>query len=216
MRNRLSGLYLVVDPNLPEESLLQKIEGGLKGGVDILQLWNPWQDRNKALKLGRKILKVSRRYRAPLIVDDDLQLATELGADGLHLEKYVLSPVDVRKALGPSAIVGYTCGKDLETAVRADKEGGDYISFCAIFPSPSVQECEIVPLEKVKAAKARISIPVFASGGITEKNAHLVLEAGADGIAVISAIFKAADSEQAARKLKSIILHSRKAALVAA
>ncbi len=212
MRNRLSGLYLVVDPSIPEHELLLKLEGALRGGADVLQVWNPWEDRRKALALARKILRTSRKHGVPLIVDDDLQLAMEIGADGLHLEKYVMSPKEVRRALGADVIVGYTCGNDLEIAARADREEADYISFCAIFPSPSVQDCEIVPLEKVKEAKRRFRIPVFASGGITAENAHLVLKAGADGIAVISAIFKAPDAEQAARKLKSIIVASAKVA----
>jgi thiamine-phosphate pyrophosphorylase len=87
----------------------------------------------------------------------------------------------------------------------AETVGADYVSFCSIFQTPSATQCDIVPIETVRAAKSRTTLPVFAAGGITPKNAHLVLEAGADGIAVISAILKAKDPEQAAKSLKEIV-----------
>lgn len=210
MGKPLGGLYVVIDPNLPEQALLEAVEKTLKGGADILQLWNPWRDRERIGQLGRRIGELARRYGVPLLVDNDLQLAKIIAADGLHLEEYSLSPSAVRKVLGQDAIVGYTCGNDLGKAIRAEREGADYISFCAMFPSPSVEECEIVPLAKVREAKRRIKIPVFASGGITAQNAHLVLEAGADGIAVISAVFKSPDPEKATRELKSITCRASK------
>ena len=97
-------------------------------------------------------------------------------------------------------------GNDLERLKWAEKMGADYVSFCAVFQTSSVSQCEIVPLTSIRLAKSMAKIPIFASGGITLDNVRSVLEAGADGIAVISAILKAQDPEQIAKSFKKIIL----------
>ncbi len=209
MRERLGGLYLVIDPTPPEAHLLRGVEEGLKGGVDVLQVWNPWNDRRRIVELSTKIGRLAKQYDAPLIVDNDLELAEEISADGLHLEQYNMTPTEVRKTLGSEAYVGYTVGNDISRGIRADKEGANYISFCAIFPSPSVNDCEIVPLDRIREIKQRVKISVFASGGITAQNAGRVIAAGADGIAVISAILKANDPQTAAKELKSVIARNK-------
>ncbi len=209
MHKRLEGLYLVIDPTMPEAHLLWSVEEGLKGGVDVLQVWNPWKDRRQMVELSVRIGRLAEQYHAPLIVDNDLELAKEISADGLHLEQYKMPPREVRKTLGSEAYVGYTIGNDISRGIRADKEGANYISFCAIFPSPSVTDCELVPLDRIREVKQRVKISVFASGGITAQNAGQVIAAGADGIAVISAILKADDPRTAAKELKSVIARNK-------
>jgi thiamine-phosphate pyrophosphorylase len=198
MRKRLEGLYIVVPPETP----LEKVEGALRGGADIVQIWlgakaNPaW---------ARQVLACARRYQVPVLVNNDVALAAEIGADGVHIDGDRPTPQEIRRALGPQALVGVTCGNQLEKVRWAESSGTDYISFCSIFPSSSVDECEIVPLETVKRAKQLVKIPVFASGGITLQNAPQVLAAGADGLALISAIFSTPDPEQAARRFKQLL-----------
>ncbi len=211
MRKRLAGLYLVIDPTLPGAHLLRSVEEGLKGGVDVLQVWNPWKDHRQIVELSSKIRRLAQHYGAPLIVDNDLELAKEINADGLHLEQYNMTPTEVRQTLGNEAYVGYTVGNDISRGIRAAKEGANYISFCAIFPSPSVTDCEIVPLDRIREIKQRVTISVFASGGINAQNAAQVIAAGADGIAVISAILKASDPQMAARELKATITAHKQA-----
>ena len=141
----------------------------------------------------------------PLIVHNDVNLATRINADGVHFDDYHTSADEARKSIGQDAVVGYTCGGNPETVRKAERLGADYISFCAVFPSPSVSECEIVPLESIRQAKQVIPAPIFASGGITVENAHLVMEAGADGLAVASSILKAEDPEAQARAFRQRI-----------
>jgi len=202
---KLEGLYLVVDPSIPHPQLLEIVRKALRGGVDILQLWSPSQERTTIVKLARDLIGVAREYSVPLIVNNDVDLTLETGADGVHFDGYELTPADVRRKLGANSIVGYTLGNDLTRLRWAEDVGADYISFCAIFPTTSVTQCEIVPIESVKLAKSATKLRVFASGGINLNNVHLVLEAGADGVAVISAILKADDPEQVARAFKEII-----------
>jgi len=202
---KLEGLYLVADPTMPHSKLLDTVQKALRGGVDILQLWSPSQDRPKVLRLAQDLLELAEKYNVPLIINNDLEWAIEIGAHGVHFDGYDVPPADVRKRLGAESIVGYTLGNDLGKLKWAESVGADYVSFCAIFPTTSVTQCEIVPIDSIKRAKSISTIPVFASGGINLNNANLVLEAGADGIAVISAILKASDPEQAARAFKEII-----------
>jgi len=202
---KLGGLYLVVDPTMPHLRLLDIVQKALRGGVDILQLWSSGQDRSSVLKLAEALMGLAKKYNVPLIINNDLKLAKEVDAHGVHIDGYDLTPAEVRGGLGKQGIVGYTLGNDLEKLKWAEAVGADYVSFCAVFPTTSVTQCEIVPLSSIRLAKSLTTMPVFASGGINLSNAHLVLEAGADGIAVISAILKAPDPEQATRAFKEII-----------
>lgn len=202
---KLQGLYLVIDPTIPHIKLIGTVEKALKGGVDILQLWVPGKGRAEVLKTARALLDLARRYTVPFIINNDVKLAKEVGADGVHLDGYDVTPAQAKAQLGQQSIVGYTLGNDLGRLEWAEKAGADYVSFCAMFPTASVIECEIVPIESIKLAKSVSRLPVFASGGINLNNVHLILEAGADGIAVISAILKAHDPEQVAKSFKEII-----------
>ncbi len=201
----MHGLYLVVDPTISTDKLLDVVEKALKGGVDILQLWKAWQSKLGIAKLARELVNLANDYTTPLIVNDDLQLAKDVGAHGIHLDGYDVTPTNVRKTLGEKSIVGYTVGADLEWVKWAETVGADYVSFCSVFPTTSVVQCDIVPLTTIRSVKSMTRIPIFASGGITLSNAHLVLETGIDGIAVISSILQAKDPQQAARAFKTIM-----------
>jgi thiamine-phosphate pyrophosphorylase len=202
---RLQGLCLVVDPSLPHRSLVDIVEKSLKGGVDLLQLWKPRGNRLEIRELARKLVNLADDYGVPLIINNDVQLAKDVDADGVHFDGYDVTPSDARKLLNEQSIVGYTVGNDLSWIKWAETGGADYVSFCSIFPSVSAIRCEIIPLRTLQSAKSLTDMPVFASGGITLSNAHLVLETGVDGIAVISAILKASDPRQAAESFKTII-----------
>ncbi|MCS7197278.1 MAG: thiamine phosphate synthase [Candidatus Bipolaricaulota bacterium] len=202
MTRKLGGLYLVVSPDVA----IERVEAALRGGADLLQIWSPAQ---AARDWAAQIRKIARTYNVPLLVNNDIILAAELAADGLHLDGNAPTPSKVRQTLGSQAIVGYTCGTNLEKVLWAERVGADYVSFCAVFPSPSVQACDLVPLETIRQARRLVSIPIFASGGITLENAHKVIEAGADGIAVISAVFQAPDPEEAVRRFKALWTEQR-------
>jgi thiamine-phosphate pyrophosphorylase len=202
---RLQGLCLVVDPSLPRRRLVDIVEKSLKGGVDLLQLWKPSGNSLEIGGLARELSNLAKDYDVPLLINNDLQLAKSVEADGVHFNGYNVTPSDARKVLKEQSIVGYTVGNDLEWIKWAEAGGADYMSFCSVFPSPSAIQCEIIPLRTLRAAKAMTDMPVFASGGIKLSNAHLVLETGVDGIAVISAILKASDPKQTAESFKVII-----------
>jgi thiamine-phosphate pyrophosphorylase len=190
---------------VPHRRLVDIIEKSLKGGVDLLQLWKPGGDSLEIRELAAELLNLAKDYGVHLLINNDLQLAKAVEADGVHFDGYDVTPPDARKALSEQSIVGYTVGNDLSWIEWAEAGGADYVSFCSVFPSSSANQCEIIPLRTLRSAKAMTDMPVFASGGITLSNAHLVLETGVDGIAVISAILKATDPRQAAESFKAII-----------
>lgn len=200
MRRRLRDLYLVASSDTP----LDHLEAALRGGGDLLQIWSPSRSAAE-MEWAKRVVALVREYEVPVLVNNDLKLARTIGADGLHIDGDAPEPDEVRSELGAGALVGYTCGTEMERIRWSERVGADYISFCAMFPSPSVSECAIVPLEFVKEAKRQVEIPVFASGGITPENAPRVLETGADGLAIISGIFKAPDPEEAAKRFKALI-----------
>lgn len=203
---KLQGLYLVVDPSKHQQKLLTIVEKALKGGVDILQLWSPSEGTYQMTEIALILLNLANKSHVPLIINNNLRLAKEIGAHGIHMDQYDMTPSEMRKFLGAESIIGYTLGNDLERLKWAENVGADYVSFCAVFPTSSVSQCDIVPLKSIRLAKSMVRIPVFASGGINLDNVRSVLEAGADGIAVVSAILNARDPEKAAKSLKNIIL----------
>lgn len=205
LKTKLSGLYLVLDPGIPADELMAKTEQALAGGVDLLQIWGKWADKEQATSLGRRIIELSRKRGVPVIVNNDIDLAKEIGADGVHLDSFDIQPRDAKARLKENSIVGITCGNDLKRVRWAELTGADYISFCSIYPSSSVDQCEIVSLETVRQAKKIVKIPVFASGGLNKDNVNEVLKAGVDGIAVISAILRDPDPREASMFFKKLM-----------
>lgn len=201
----MSGVYLVVDPSYGEEKVLSCAQSSMEAGLDVLQLWASWKDDKSAEDLGRKLVKLSERYSVPFVVNNDLQVALKIGADGVHIDGTEPAPREIREAMGKDSIVGVTCSTSMEKVLWAQSTKLDYISFCSMYPSISVNECDIVPLSMVREARSKVTMPIFASGGINMTNAHEVLEAGANGVAVISAIMGSKEPAQATKQLKQIV-----------
>ncbi len=197
----LQGLYLVVDPRLANHGLTAA-RAAVRGGVDIVQLLFRDQDM---FDYAKKLREITKAHGLPFLINNDLDLARKTDADGVHLDGKKPLPSDVKNTLGREALVGYTCGNDIEKVWWATKVKADYISFCSIFPSGSADECEIVPIETVARSRKETGIPIFASGGITHENAAKILSTGINGIAVISAILNAPDPENSARRFKQIL-----------
>jgi thiamine-phosphate pyrophosphorylase len=205
-----SGVYLVVDSSYGEGKVLSVAKEAMAAGLDVLQLWASWKDDRAAAELGRKLARLASDFSVPFVVNNDLEIAIKIGADGVHIDGYDPSPDLVRSKMGSKSIVGVTCSTKMEKVMWADAQNVDYISFCSMFPSTSVDECDIVPLEMLGQARGKTSVPIFASGGINLDNAEKVVAAGADGLAVISAIMAAPDPANATTKLKEIVTRSRK------
>jgi thiamine-phosphate pyrophosphorylase len=217
------GLYFVVDITAVErlglERLCEIVEKAINGGVDVIQIWadkSAWEiNFEKFSEATKKLIEIAHKYDVPVLIANDIELCAKFNADGVHLDGYEIpdkSCDEIRKIIGYDKIIGITCGNDIKKIEWAKENKVDYISFCSIFPSSSVDSCEIVPLEMIRKAKEILGedIPVFASGGITIENMGDVITAGADGIAVVSAIMKAENPEQVSSEFKRKINLIRK------
>ena len=189
----LSGLYAVT-PDLDDTTeLLRRVGQALPGGVQLLQ------DRNKpaAAALRREqagaLLALCRAQGVPLVINDDLQLALEIGADGAHLGREDGDLAAARAALGPGKLLGISCYDDIGRAREAKRVGADYVAFGSFFASPTKPAAVRAPLTLLGAAKAGLGLPVCAIGGITLQNAPQLIAAGADLLAVITDLFEAPD-----------------------
>ena len=193
MSQYLRGLYAITPPDnlLPRLSTLVGL--ALDGGAKLVQYRN--KDAPMALKRAQaaELLRICHAHDARLIVNDDIWLAVEIGADGVHLGRDDGDIAMARQALGSQRILGVSCYDDVERAVTAAAAGADYVAIGSVFPSSTKPQATRASLALVAEARRRTQIPVAAIGGITLDNAADVLAAGADMLAVVSDLFDAMD-----------------------
>ena len=199
----LKGLYVITDKKLiPRDRFIETVEKAIQGGAKIIQLREKDTPEEEIIRLGKELLKITRKYGIPLIINDSPKLAVEVGADGVHLGKDDPGIIEARRLLGSEVIIGVSCYGEIERGLRVEREGADYLAFGTPFFTPTKPDRKPTPLEVLKEAKRKIkTIPIFAIGGITKENAQSVLETGVDGIAVITAVFSSPNPEEAARSL---------------
>lgn len=196
-------LYAVTDRHwLAEgEPLSHAVQQALEGGATLVQI------REKNLEEGAfeqeaiELQALCRRYHVPFIVNDNVELALRIGADGIHVGQEDMEAGRVREMLGPDRILGVSA-QTVEEALRAEAAGADYLGVGAVFPTGSKDDAVDVPHETLKAICEAVSIPVVAIGGITYENTELLKDSGIAGISVISAIFGQKEIEAATRKLR--------------
>ncbi len=196
---RMAGLYAVT-PNEPDTRILaDKVRRALAGGARVVQFRNKLA--SQALRRGQAValFALCREAGVPFIINDDLDLALALDADGVHLGRDDLDIARARETLGPGKILGASCYDSIELALTACEQGADYVAFGSVFPSATKSGAAHAPLSLFREAQARIDLPIIAIGGITPENARSVIDVGADAVAVISALFQVADIEAAAR-----------------
>lgn len=189
----IGGLYAITPECADTERLLRMVEQALEGGARLVQYRNKGGDVAQRHEQASELLALCRQYHAPLIVNDDLRLADLTGADGVHLGRDDGGVREARLILGPGKIIGVSCYNDLRRALEAEMHGADYAAFGSFFASSTKPNAVAAPLTLLREAKLRLQIPVVAIGGITADNAGMLIEAGADAVAVISALFDSPD-----------------------
>ncbi len=199
-----SGLYAVTPDERDTVALVRKVRMALNGGARMVQYRNKSADAALRREQGAALLAVCRAAQVPLIINDDLDLARDLGADGVHLGRDDASVAAARTRLGEGKLLGASCYDRLDLAVNARDAGADYVAFGSVFPSGTKPGATRAPLSLYREAKARLACPVVAIGGITRDNARSVIAAGADALAVISALFDSPDVERSAREFASL------------
>ncbi|TCV92175.1 thiamine-phosphate diphosphorylase [Luteibacter rhizovicinus] len=201
-KHRLAGkgVYAVTDG--PRDDLFAAVEAALAGGARILQYRDKTTDASRRLAEASELSSICARYDAIFIVNDDVALAARVGA-GVHLGAEDGDIAAARATLGPDAIVGVSCYDSIQRGRDMAAAGADYIAFGAFFPSPTKPNARRAPLDVLRQAAA-LGLPLVAIGGITVDNAHLLVDAGANYVAVVSAIFSADDIQTATRRFADI------------
>lgn len=196
-------LYAVTDRSwLNDRTLYEQVEEALKGGVTFVQLREKNLDDTAFLQEAKEIKELCARFHVPFVINDNVDIAAEIDADGVHVGQSDMEAGDVRKKLGPDKIIGVSA-QTVEQALRAQAHGADYLGVGAVFPTGSKADAVEVSHDTVREICRAVDIPVIAIGGITRENVIELKGTGICGIAVISAIFGQQDIEEAARTLKS-------------
>ncbi len=205
MSGGLHGLYAITN-QLPGEveKLHAQVEAAILGGARIIQYRDKSGDRARRVLEATTLLRLCRRHGVPLIVNDDLALAWQIGADGVHLGRDDSSLSQARRKLGPSAIIGISCYNSLPQAQAAESAGADYVAFGRFFPSATKPHAVRAEITLLQQARQALSIPVVAIGGITPENGLPLVQAGADMLAVIQGVFAQPDIHHACRQFAKL------------
>lgn len=193
-------LYLVTDSLFNKGySVLKQVDLALQGGVKIIQLREKELSVADFIKLASEALKLTRANGAFLIINDSLEVMTAAGADGIHLGQDDMPVNEARKILGEDFIIGISV-KNLEEAIKAEEGGADYLAVNGVFPTSTKKDLGYLPgLERVTQIREKTRLPVIGIGGINLQNCRSVIEAGAHGVAVVTAITMSDDIPQICR-----------------
>jgi thiamine-phosphate diphosphorylase len=204
-----SGLYLVTDDRLEPDDLIARLDAALGAGADVVQFRDKRDDRSVVAAVGRRVAERCRAAGALFIVNDDAELARELDADGIHVGQDDAAPAEVRAIVGPNQIIGLSVSHLPEADAAAANPDVDYIGFGALFSTPTKPDAEPAGPEMLVEARRRVRCPIVGIGGITAQNLAAAFKAGADSVAVVSAVFSAPDPAAATRDLLAAIERAR-------
>lgn len=203
------GLYVITSDGLTDNALLAAVAAAIQGGAVLVQ----YRDKQRTLSakrvLGRGLCELCHQLRVPLIVNDDIALAGDVGADGVHLGRDDAGISDARVALGPSAIVGMSCYNSLDLARHAQSMGASYAAFGRFHASSTKPLASHAKLETLQRAKAELSIPLAVIGGITPANGAPLVAAGAAFLCAIEGVIGQPNPEQAARAYDALFPRSQ-------
>lgn len=201
-------LYAVTDRHwLEGRTLKEVVKESLDGGVTFVQLREKTLEDEIFLEEARELKELCKKYNVPFVINDNVDIAIAMDADGVHVGQSDMEAGDVRAKLGPDKIIGVSA-ENVEQAVLAEKRGADYLGVGAVFPTGSKDDAADVSYETLKAICEAVSIPVIAIGGINEGNVSKLAGSGIVGIAVISAIYAAKDIKKATEDLKAETLRT--------
>ena len=197
------SLYLVTDNSDDEEKFLNTIEEAIKGGVSIVQIREKTADTLDFYNLALKVKEITTNYNIPLIINDRVDVALAIDADGVHVGQSDM-PCDVtRKLIGPDKILGVSAAT-IDEAKKAESDGADYIGTGAVFPTSTKDDAPSVTKQELKEIVESINIPVVAIGGINLENACELIDTGIAGLSVVSAIMSSDNPKKSSEELLNI------------
>ncbi len=206
MNGKISGLYAITPEQSDTELLVRQVRSALEGGARVVQYRNKLADTVKRFEQAHALLGLTQEFAVPLIINDDVMLAADVDADGVHLGGEDGSVAAARQVLGNQKIIGVSCYNRLSLAHGAAAEGANYVAFGAFFPSTVKPLAPVASLDLLRLARREIDLPLVAIGGISVENGAAVLSAGASALAVISALFDTPNIRFAAKQFANLNL----------
>lgn len=203
-KRAIENLYAITPDETDTIVLLGKVRLALQGGARVLQYRNKSADAALKMEQARALRRLTREFDIAFIVNDDTRLAVQVEADGVHLGGEDGEISAARAVLGKAGIIGASCYNRAPLASEAVRQGADYVAFGAFFPSAVKPGAVKAELPLLQAARRELQVPIVAIGGITAQNGAALIEAGADALAVISALWDAPDIERAARDFSNL------------
>ena len=199
-------LYVCTDRGLMSSPTIEEsVEKAIKGGAGVIQLREKDASGRSFLRIAESVHAITRRYGIPLIINDRVDIALAVGAEGVHLGQDDIPARDARRIIGPDMILGVSASS-LEEARQAERDGADYLGVGAMNPTATKTDADNVTVDVLKEIRAAVSIPIVIIGGINKTTIPLYKGLGIDGIAVVSAVVSAPDPEKAARELRTLWL----------
>ncbi len=192
---KIQGVYAITDPRWQarDEQLYQSVQAAIDGGITLLQYRNKQADPSTCRRQAQMLARLCQQQGVIFIVNDSIELAAEVAADGVHLGKDDDDIYQARQRLGQRAIIGVSCYNSLSRALLAEQNGADYVAFGRFFASTTKPDAVLADQSILRQAKKELSVSVVAIGGIDCDNAASLIEAGADAIALIETIFSVTD-----------------------
>lgn len=203
----ISKLYAITDSQLlPGDTLFSAVADALKGGCKLVQYRDKSTDQARRLFEAKSLVALCNQYQAQLLINDDVELAKNSNAHGVHLGQDDTNPVAARIILGNRAIIGVTCHDSLALAQQAIKDTANYIAFGRFFPSSTKPGASHAPISLISEARSKFAnTPIVVIGGITLDNGRQLLDAGADMLAVCNSLFSADDITAQAKKFIELL-----------
>lgn len=199
------GIYAITDEVLlPPDIFIGRVQAALEAGVSLLQYRNKGVDASLRHEQCHQLRSICDHHGTQLLVNDDVELCLEVGADGVHLGQGDIQLAQARAMLGDDAIIGVTCHSSVELAWQAQQEGASYVAFGRFFPSITKPHAPPADIQVLTSARQRLTVPLVAIGGINAENGAALIEAGADLLAVIHYLFATPNTAQQVRKLNRL------------
>ena len=207
---RISGIYAITPDLIDTTNLVMLTQQALIGGAQLIQYRNKIADNTLKLEQAILLSNLCHEFNTPLIINDDLDLAIKVGADGVHLGIEDITVVEARRRLGPGKIIGASCYNKLRYAIEAERHGADYVAFGAFYISSTKPGTVSAPISLLRKAKQCLQIPVVAIGGIDSENILELIYKGADAVAVSRSIFNSINIQLETKKLSCIFERAQK------
>jgi thiamine-phosphate pyrophosphorylase len=200
-----NGVYLVIDPSMKQQQLIDRLASVLKEQISAVQIWDHFPDKESKQEIIASVCALCNAASVPVLINNEWALLKQFPLDGVHFDVLPANLEEIRKEVGREFIAGITVNNSLDVVASAEQSKLDYISFCSVFPSSTSNSCEQVTFDTIRKARTITSMPIFLAGGMRLENISKLSELDYNGVAVISGIMQAENSAEATKQYNQLL-----------